>query len=159
VEALECSAFLVRDPNAARYQQWNWLFQKHNQAHAASFVLSELAVRPPFGTDDMVERAWAAIDSLLDTEPEQWIQEHPLMGEGVWKPLAKLKDKALARRRRAMQDRGMAQRQGPSASLLTGESYMFEGIDIEDAPIDWVSCCHHHRTYECRSIPYDADRK
>ena len=145
MEALECSAFLVRDPNAARYQQWNWLFQKHNQAHAVSFVLSELAVRPPFGTDDMVERAWAAIDLLLNTGPGQLFQEHPLMGEGVWKPLAKLKDKALARRRRAMQDMGMAQGQRSSASLLTEENYMWEGIDVEDASIDWVSCCHHHR--------------
>lgn len=144
MEALECSAFLVRDPDAARYKQWNWLYQKHNQAHAVSFVLSELAVRPPFGTDDIVERAWVAIDLLLDTEPEQWIQEHPLIGEGVWKPLGKLKDKALARRRRAMQDIGMAQGQVPGASLLAEESYMLGGIDVEGAPIDWVSCCHRH---------------
>ncbi|PWW71895.1 hypothetical protein C7212DRAFT_230651 [Tuber magnatum] len=138
VEALECSAFLVSDSD-----QWNWLFQKYNQAHATSLVLSELVARPPFGTDRMVERAWAAVDLLLDSKP--WKRAHPLMAERVWKPLDKLKDKALARRRRARQDLEMGQRQRPGASLPPGESDMWEGIGVEDAPIDWVSCRDRHR--------------
>ncbi|CUS07130.1 unnamed protein product [Tuber aestivum] len=135
VEALECSAFLVSDRDIARYDQWNWLFQKYNQAHATGLVLSELIVRPPFGTDRMVERAWAAMDLLLDSKP--WKREHPLMAERVWRQLDKLKDKALARRRRARQELEMAQRQRPSESLSPGESDMWEGVDVEDAPIDW----------------------
>ncbi|KAG0134197.1 hypothetical protein HOY82DRAFT_554325 [Tuber indicum] len=134
VEALECSTSLVRDPDVVRYEQWGWLSQKYNHAQAASLVLSELVVRPPFGTD-MVERAWVAVDLLLGTEP--WGLENPIMAERVWKPLEKLRDKALARRRRALQETGMAQRQRPSASLSIGESDMWEGIVVEDVPIDW----------------------
>ena len=84
----------------ARTMKWGWLFQTYVQWHAIAFLLSELCVRTK---GEAVDRAWRALETcanrwwlpFADNEPQRKAHH-----SYIWKPLAKLLEKAkLARER------------------------------------------------------------
>ncbi|XP_014557401.1 hypothetical protein COCVIDRAFT_97148 [Bipolaris victoriae FI3] len=84
----------------ARTMKWGWLFKTYVQWHAIAFLLSELCVRTK---GEAVDRAWRALETCATrwwfpfSEDEPQRKAHH---SHIWKPLAKLLEKAkLARER------------------------------------------------------------
>lgn len=142
IESLEFGCAFAGDSKSKGYNQWNWFFKKHGQAHALALVLLELNERPIPDEDGLYERAWAAIYGYC--EKDLWALENPMQTSKtcIWKPLAKLKDKALKRKMNALG----ASAQAESFSRANGtapESNQELPADptlmvMEDSPIDWV---------------------
>lgn len=143
IECLEYGYAFAGESKSKGYNQWNWFFQKHGQTHALALVLWELNERPTFDEDGLYERAWAAVQGYF--ENDLWAMGKPVAGENtcLWKPLAKLRDKAMKRRMNArgvsMQAEDYSEASGTASENsqeLPPDSTM---MVMEDSPIDWVS--------------------
>lgn len=141
IELLEHGSSFAANSQSQGYNQWNWFFQKHGHAHALALTLLELNERPIFDTDGLYERGWAAVDNYFNKD--LWQTGMPILSEKIclWKPLARLRDKALKRKNRAL---GVVEGHngGGGPDLQGGQELTVDPglLVMEDSPIDWVGC-------------------
>lgn len=110
----------------ARTMKWGWLFQTYVQWHAIAFLLSELCVRTK---GEAVDRAWRALETcanrwwlpFADNEPQRKAHH-----SYIWKPLAKLLEKAKLAR-----ERELALEQ--AASSFQNRQFTSETFDLKSA--------------------------
>lgn len=89
VEVVEFSRLLETETSTIK---WGWLFRTYVQWHAVAYILSELCTRT---RGEMVDRAWAAIDSVFN----EWGDVILASKKGMlWRPMRKLMVKARAAR-------------------------------------------------------------
>ncbi|RPB06877.1 hypothetical protein P167DRAFT_514136, partial [Morchella conica CCBAS932] len=98
LETLEYGAAFAVNSRSHGYAQWNWFFQKHGHPHSLALVLLELNERPIHDSNGLYERAWRAVDGYFNRD--LWSMGKPVLSEKIclWKPLGRLRDKALKRR-------------------------------------------------------------
>lgn len=108
-----------------------WLFRTYVQWHAIAFLLSELCVRVE-GED--VERAWKAIEFIVN---RRWIDDqqitHKMKGH-LWKPLRRLMDRARTEHDKATAAR--AQKEQQSAQSESSQVQASMSAFDPAAPVD-----------------------
>ncbi|KAJ5200648.1 hypothetical protein N7472_005852 [Penicillium cf. griseofulvum] len=126
VEVVEYANQLNNDPRA---QKWNWLFGTYVQWYSVSYLLSELCKST---RGELVERAWKAIDLLVETQLDD-AQTHPRRAF-LWRPVRGLMVKArMAREQTLMAD--------PCLSV-PGPAKPFTGYPAIDLLLDWPNLSH-----------------
>jgi len=115
---------------------WTWFFQSFHQPHATALILLELSVREP---SEIVDRAWNAIEVFMGTK-DLFRTGSPEQSARYWRPLAKLKERAL-RNRQSSKSPGISSA-SPSSSTDGGDLVQtpLDSSGLSgDSPIDWVS--------------------
>lgn len=148
LETLEYGAAFAVNSRSHGYAQWNWFFQKHGHPHSLALVLLELNERPVFDANGLYDRAWRAVDGYFNID--LWSMGKPVLSEKVclWKPLGRLRDKALKRKAKIMAEAGMVAAAEAEAAKIDAEAgvvgFLGELVGAEEwgamedsPPIDW----------------------
>ncbi|KAL4929467.1 putative C6 transcription factor [Aspergillus undulatus] len=90
IEVTEFARLIKEDEST---KKWSWMFDAHMQWHAIAMVLSELCVRP---LSPLTDRAWFAVTTVYD----DWLRTAKQRKGMLWRPLAKLMERAGALRKR-----------------------------------------------------------
>ncbi|KAJ6058933.1 uncharacterized protein N7446_008516 [Penicillium canescens] len=123
VEVLEYANQLNNDPRA---QKWSWLFGTYVQWYSVTLLLSELRKSTQ---GELVERAWKAIDVLVETQVGD-AQTDPRRAF-LWRPVRGLMVKARMAREQTL----MAE---PCLSV-PGPAKPFAGYPAIDKLLDWAN--------------------
>ena len=83
-----------------RTMKWGWLFKSYFQWHAIAFLLAELCVRT---SGPAVDDAWSVVDEAWP----DWDKTSNSKKLALWKPVARLFNKAKAVRNKELEKRNM----------------------------------------------------
>ncbi|KAL4810766.1 fungal-specific transcription factor domain-containing protein [Aspergillus unguis] len=97
ITSIEVTEFvrLIQEDEATR--KWSWMFDAHMQWHAMVIVLSELCIHP---TGPLADRAWSAVTTLY----EDWLRTAKKRKGMLWRPIAKLMQRAGDLRKRKLDE-------------------------------------------------------
>lgn len=121
INAITCVELSIKLATHTKSLQWNWFFRSFHQPHACALILLELGGRPP---SDLVDRAWQAIEIFME-QPDLYRTGSSEMSEKYWRPLRKLKERALRNRASSQSPPVMSWPPGPgsaSGSSVAGSS-------------------------------------
>ena len=108
-----------------RTMKWGWLFKSYFQWHAIAFLLAELCVRTSGPT---VEEAWGVVDEAWP----DWDKTSNAKKLALWKPVARLMNKARAVRNKELEKRS----QFPADGSL-GPAYQSRQDNHADRPTSY----------------------
>jgi len=126
LENIEYSLLLESEE---RTRKWGWLFRTYVQWHAIAFLLTELCLRTE---GEQVDRAWKAIDFIVNRRrADDQVISHKMKGH-LWRPLRRLIDRARAERDNALAKKKEEQQAQTEAQVQTSASTFDPVVPIMD---------------------------